>query len=199
MEITDDHIAIGADFSRIFDSNDFLAMLNIPDEAMCVLRAHLILEEFLNLWSSKVTNTEDLYNGTFIPFKTKLVISRNLGMSDDIFMVADRINDVRNRFSHRKGHILEKSTIDALRTKVDDLETNVPMLKCNDFKLFISGKDQYGNPAELTHTWGEADNRIRFLIVFLSFMLKFTHWITGEFVMRGIAYEIEAITVSVSD
>ncbi|WP_440060456.1 hypothetical protein ACTAB0_15225 [Pseudomonas syringae] len=199
MEITDDHVAIGADFSRIFDSNDFLAMLNIPDEAMCVLRGHLILEEFLNLWSSKLTNTEDLYSGTFVPFKTKLVISKNLGMSVDVFIIADKINELGNRFSHRKGHILERSTIDALRIKVDDLETNVPMLKCNDFKLFISGKDQYGDPAELTHTWEKADNRIRFLIVFLSFMLKFTHWITGEFGRRGIVYEIETIAASVSD
>lgn len=199
MEITDDHVAVGADFSRIFDPNDFLAMINIPDEAMCVLRAHLILEEFLNLWCSKLTNTEDLYSGTFVPFKTKLVISKNLGMSGEIFIVADRINEVRNRFSHRKGHTLEKSTIDALRIKVDDLEVNVSMLKCNDFKLFISGKDQHGAAAEFTHTWEKSGNRIRFLIVFLSFMLKFTHWIMGEFGKRGIGYEIETITASVSN
>ncbi|PPS36902.1 hypothetical protein B0F86_26555 [Pseudomonas syringae] len=197
--MTDDHVAIGADFSRIFDSNDFLAMINIPDEAMCILRAHLILEEFLNLWSSKLTDTEDLYSGTFVPFKIKLVISKNLGMSDDIFIIADRINEVRNRFSHRKGHTLERSAVDALRIKVDGLETGVPMLKCNDFKLFVSGKDQYGNSAEFTHTWEKADNRIRFLIVFLSFMLKFTHWITVEFGRRGIVYEIETIAASVSD
>ncbi|MGN2431451.1 hypothetical protein [Pseudomonas syringae] len=103
MEITDDHVAVGADFSRIFDPNDFLAMINIPDEAMCVLRGHLILEEFLNLWCSKLTNTEDLYSGTFVPFKTKLVISKNLGMSGEIFIVADRINEVRNRFSTEKA------------------------------------------------------------------------------------------------
>lgn len=59
MDATNNHVAVGADFSRIFEPNDFLAMVNIPDEALCVLRAHLILEEFLSLWSSKITRTED--------------------------------------------------------------------------------------------------------------------------------------------
>ncbi|MGN2431450.1 hypothetical protein [Pseudomonas syringae] len=82
---------------------------------------------------------------------------------------------------------------------MDDLETNVPMLKCNDFKLFTSGKDQHGAAAEFTHAWEKSDNRIRFLIVFLSFMLKLTHWIMGAFGKRGIGYEIETIAASVSN
>lgn len=69
MKITEDHVAIGGDFNKIFDYRDYLAMLNVPDEAMCILRAHLILEEALGLWASKVTETDDLFSGTFVPFK----------------------------------------------------------------------------------------------------------------------------------
>jgi len=43
-----DHAAISGDFSRIFDATDYMAMVNGTDEAACVLRGHLVLEEFLN-------------------------------------------------------------------------------------------------------------------------------------------------------
>lgn len=29
-----DHIAVGGDFSRIFDHKDYLAMISVPDEAV---------------------------------------------------------------------------------------------------------------------------------------------------------------------
>ncbi len=71
MEIPiEDHKVVGGDFSRIFEAKDYLAMLNVPDEATCVLRGHLILEEVLNIWSSKLTDTEDLFKGGFVSFKT---------------------------------------------------------------------------------------------------------------------------------
>jgi len=97
------HVPVGGDFSRIFDHQDYLAMISIPDEATCILRAHLVLEEVLNLWASKLTGTTDLYAGTFVPFKTKLVIAKNLGMNSGIYSVLDKINEIRNRFSHRKA------------------------------------------------------------------------------------------------
>ncbi|TNB97174.1 hypothetical protein FHG55_08810 [Pseudomonas jessenii] len=189
----DSHIAVGADFSRIFDPQDFLAMINIPDEALCVLRAHLILEEFLNLWSGKITDTEDLYAGIFISFKTKLVISRNLGLDQEIFTIMDKINEIRNRFSHRKGHVLERSMLDALKIKIDAVVPTSQMQKCEEFQLWASGTDQTGKPANITHTWGNADTRIRFLIAFVIFTLKITHWMQSEFTTRGIPFEIAAI------
>lgn len=193
MDATNNHVAVGADFSRIFEPNDFLAMVNIPDEALCVLRAHLILEEFLNLWSSKITGTEDLYSGGFVAFKTKLVISKNLGLSEEIFIIMDKINEIRNRFSHRKGHALDASMLEALKGKVDLAAPTASVLKCEEFSLWTSGKDQHGNRAQITHEWRGADTRIRFLIVFLAFMLKFTHWIQDAFNERGINYEIAAV------
>lgn len=190
MDVDDSHVAVGADFSRIFDPNDFLAMLNIPDEALCVLRAHLILEEFLNLWSSKVAGAEDLYIGGFIPFKTKLIISKNLGMPDELYAVMDSINEIRNRFSHRKGHVLEGSKLDSLKKKIDAVVSVDQMQNCEEFEVHASGVDQHGKPASVVHNWKGANTRIRFLIVFVIFMLKFTHWIQGAFNSRGIPYQI---------
>jgi hypothetical protein len=193
MDIRDDHLAVGADFGKIFDPKDFLAMINIPDEALCVLRAHLMLEEFLNLWSAKTTDTEDLYSGVFVSFKTKLVISKNLGMPNDFYIVLDKINDIRNRFSHRKGHSLEGSMVDALKAKVDKLAPTTQTLKCENFSVYMEGRDSLGNAANITHTWDGADNRIRFLIVFVILMLKFTSWVQEAFKARDIPFEIMAI------
>ncbi|MCF5189565.1 hypothetical protein [Pseudomonas simiae] len=193
MDVHDSHVAVGADFSRIFDAKDFLAMINIPDEALCVLRAHLMLEEYLNLWSGKTTGTEDLYAGSFVPFKTKLVISKNLGMPDELYSIIDKINEIRNRFSHRKGHVLEKSMLDALKKKIDSVVPAAQIQNCDEFQVYASGIDQHGKPASITHSWKGADSRIRFLIIFVIFMLKFTYWIQDAFNVRGIPYEIEAI------
>lgn len=183
-------VAVGGDFNRIFDHEDYLAMISIPDEATCVLRGHLILEEVLNLWSSKVTNTDDLYAGIFVSFKTKLVVSKNLGMSEEIFTVLDKVNDIRNKFSHRKGYQLEKSQITSLKNYVDDVVKSAMIRKCEAFHVFVGGKDENGKPKETTYTWENSDNRVKFVLVFVVLMLKLTYWIQNEFIDRSIAYTI---------
>lgn len=185
-----EEIAVGGDFNRIFDHEDYLAMISIPDEATCILRGHLILEEVLNLWSSKLTNTEDLYAGIFVSFKTKLVVSKNLGMGDELFTVLDKVNDIRNKFSHRKGYQLEKSQITSLKNYVDDAVRPAKIRKCEAFHLFVGGKDENGNPKETTYTWENSDNRVKFVLVFVILMLKLIHWIQNEFIGRGINYTI---------
>ncbi|MBA5601068.1 hypothetical protein H1224_08370 [Pectobacterium aroidearum] len=185
-----DHIVAGGDFSRIFDHKDYLAMISIPDEATCILRGHLILEEVLNLWSSKITSTEDLYAGIFVSFKTKLVVSRNLGISEEICSVLDKVNDIRNKFSHRKGYQLENSQIESLKTKVDNLIGSALTQSCEAFDVFVGGRDEHGNPKEIVYTWGSSDNRVKFVLIFVILMLKITSWIQSEFSRRGIEYNI---------
>ncbi|MCY1426661.1 hypothetical protein D9M71_424840 [compost metagenome] len=186
----ENHAAVGGDFNRIFDHKDYLAMVSIPDEATCILRGHLILEEVLNLWSSKLTDTEDLYAGTFFAFKTKLVISKNLGLTEELFTVLDKINEIRNRFSHRKGYELEGSEIDSLRNRVNRAVASANVQPCETFHVFVGGKDQNGNLIEKTYTWEDSDNRIKFVLIFVILMLKLTHWIQSEFQNRNINYTI---------
>lgn len=183
-------VAVGGDFNRIFDHKDYLAMISVSDEATCILRGHLILEEVLNLWSSKVTNTEDLYAGIFVSFKTKLVVSKNLGMSEELFTVLNKVNDIRNKFSHRKGYQLEKSQIESLKNRVDDVVESAKVQKCEVFHVFVGGKDKNGNLKEITYTWDDSDNRVKFVLVFVILMLKITYWIQNEFNSRGINYTI---------
>lgn len=184
------NIPVGGNFSRIFHPDDYLTMISIPDEATCILRGHLIIEEILNLWCSKITSTEDLYANAFVPFKTKLNISRNLGMNSEIFEVVEKINSIRNRFSHRKGYVLEDSIIDSIKTKVDQLEPAADIQNCESFEAYVSGRDQNGERQDITYRWAESDNRIKFVLIFVILMLKLTRWLQLEFTAREIDYTI---------
>ena len=184
------HVPIGGDFSKIFDHGDYLAMVNIPDQAACVLRAHLILEEALNLWANKVTNCSDLFGGTFVPFKTKLVISKNLGFDGEFFEILDKINVIRNRYSHRRGYELDAQSIESIRNKVNAITEPATLLKCEEFSVFISGKNSSGQAREITHTYKEGDDRVKFLIIFVMLMLKLAWWMQNDFQKRGISYTI---------
>jgi hypothetical protein len=85
------YVGVGGDFGRVFDPEDYLTMVNALDEATVVLRAHLLLEEFLNIWASRNTKTENLFDGAFVQFNTKLVICRNLGLDAAFTEVIDTI------------------------------------------------------------------------------------------------------------
>jgi hypothetical protein len=185
---------VGGDFARVFDQEDYIAMVNAQDEASVVLRAHLILEEFLNIWCSRITGTEDLFAGPFVPFKTKLVVATNLGLSKNFEQVLDKFNEVRNRYSHRRKYALEASALDAIRVKVNDLPADPQILPCEDFHLFVQGTDPQGNRIEVVHEWKTADTKKRVLLVFVQLVMKFVQWMQGEFVRRGIQYQLLATT-----
>ena len=59
------HVRVEGDFARVFDADDYTTMINALDEATVVLRAHLVMEEFLNILAARVTSTEDLFEGIF--------------------------------------------------------------------------------------------------------------------------------------
>lgn len=183
-------VGVGGDFARVFDHEDYMAMVNSFDESSVVLRAHLILEEFLNIWSSRLTQTEDLFAGTFVPFKTKLCVCRNLGLSADYFDVLDKFNDVRNRYSHRRKYALEPNTLDSLRKKVDELASDPGMLRCDNFELFIEGTDSNNQRKQISYTWTTADAKKRIVVVFVILVLKFVQWMQREFNTRGIHYNL---------
>jgi hypothetical protein len=186
------NVQVGGDFANIFDAKDYLAMLNTSDQAACVLRGHMVLEEFVDLWANKVTDCDDLFGGIFVPFKTKLVMGKNLGMSEEIFKVLDKVNDIRNRFGHRRGYELDQQTIDALKNRVNTISGPENINNCEDFHLFRSGIAPDGQRREISHTYHEGDDRMKFVIIFVILMLKLCWWMQSEFQQRGIKYTIIA-------
>lgn len=118
------------------------------------------------------------------------MISRNLGLPNNLFDVFDKINEIRNKFSHRKNHALEKSNLESLKTKTNNISTDANLTNCEEFKLHSSGVDPSGNRVDSIISWSSADNRVKFLIVFIILMLKLTSWIQSEFNRRKIPYTI---------
>ena len=183
-------VRVGGDFARVFDHEDYLIMLNSLDEVSVVLRAHMILEEFLNIWCSRVTGTEDLFFGTFVPFKTKLVIARNLGLSPEYEDILDKLNEVRNRYSHKRKYAIEQSKLDSLKDKVNALPSEPPLLPCEQYHIFATGQDQFGRPHELRYEWATADTKKRMLLIVIQLVMKFVQWMQIEFLRRGIQYNL---------
>ena len=186
----DTHVGVGGDFARVFDHEDYLIMFNSLDEVSVVLRAHMILEEFLNIWCSRITGADDLFSGTFVPFKTKLVVARNLGLAQEYEDILDRFNDVRNRYSHKRKYALEQSKLDSLKDKVNALHSEPPMLPCEQYHIFAQGEDQFGRPQEVRHEWSSTDTKKRVLLVIVQLVLKFVQWMQAEFNRRGIRYSL---------
>ena len=183
-------VGIGGDFASVFDHEDYITMVNAQDEATVVLKAHLILEEFLNIWAAKLTNTSDLFAGTFVAFKTKLVLCRNLGLSDGLFGVLNQFNEVRNRYSHRRKYQLEQQTIDSIRLKVDALPGSPEMFPCNRFEIALEGVDASNVRKRQAYTWESADSRKRVLIVLVVLVMKLVRWMQQQFNAKGINYNL---------
>lgn len=184
------HVQVGGDFARVFDSEDYMSMVNALDEATVVLRAHLVLEEFLNIWAARITGTDDLFDGVFVPFKTKLFICKNLGFAEEFADVFDRVNTIRNRYSHRRKYKLEESGVAGLRGAVDALPSSLPLIPCESFEIYLEGPDANGTRRQLTYTWATADMKKRLTLVQVVLVLKLVQWMQQEFNARGIKYKL---------
>jgi hypothetical protein len=184
------HVGVGGDFARVFDREDYLIMFNSLDEVSVVLRAHMILEEFLNIWCSRTTGTDDLFAGAFVPFKTKLIVARNLGLASEYEDVLDKFNEVRNRYSHKRKYALELSKLDSIKDKVNALHSAPPILPCEQYHIFAQGKDQFGCSQEVRIEWSSTDTKKRVLLVAVQLVMKFVQWMQTEFNRRGIQYSL---------
>ena len=187
---TSQYVGVGGDFGRVFDPEDYLIMVNALDEATVVLRIHLVLEEFLNIWSSRVTKTADLFDGTFVPFKTKLTICQNLGFNAAFATVIDKVNDIRNRYSHRRKYQIEENALISLRDKITALPSVQELLPCEKFEIYLDGVDQMGQRKQLSYSWQTADTKKRLAIIQVILVLKLVQWMQKEFNSRGIAYNL---------
>lgn len=185
------YIAVGGDFANVLDHNDYLALINSTDTAGVVLRAHLILEDFLNIWCSKTSGSEDLFKGPFIGFRSKLSVAQNLGLDSKIFEVLDRFNKIRNSYSHNRRYTLEQSRLDALILLVDDLHISDKLLPCKDFSIYIEGTETAsGRNIERNYKYENADLNKKIIIVFMVLVLNLLSWMQSEFERKGINYTI---------
>lgn len=184
------HIPVCGDFVRIFDEQTFLSMLNSRDEALIALKFHLIMEEFINIWCSKITGLDDLFKGMdFVPFKTKLQIARNLGLNEDFYRSLDKLNGIRNKYSHRLKFEVGNSDVESLASLIDNCDVGSLFSKCSEFTVASSGLGQDGGRVSETHSWA-SDNKKRLFIMCVTLTTKLTFWMQEQFNGRGISYTL---------
>ena len=149
------------DFDVVFDKEDYLSMVQAHDESAAVLRAHLVLEEFLNVWAAKITATPDLFAGGFISFKNKLQICQNLGLEFKFCKIAESINEMRNGYSHRRKYELQPSKLNAMAAQIDGLPSKTDIGRCKNFEIALAGTSPDGQPQTWEYTWATADSEIK--------------------------------------
>lgn len=185
------YVNVAGDFANVLDHNDYSALVNSTDTVGVVLRAHLILEDFLNIWCAKVTGSEDLFKGPFVGFNSKLSIAKNLGLNEKLCEVLDRFNKIRNKYSHDRKYTLEQSRLDALIGFVDELPLSENILPCRDFSIYIGGIYTItGERIEKNYKYEDADLNKKIIIVFIVIVLKLLSWMQSEFERKGINYTI---------
>lgn len=189
---TDTYVRIGGDFERVFDGEDYLAMLNSLDEVSVVLRAHLVLEEFLNIWCDRVTGANSLFGKIFVPFKIKLAIAQNLGFATEYAKIFDKFNEIRNGYSHKRKYALQQETLNSIKNKVNALSSTPPWRPCEELGIFAEGSDQSGQRQKIQYEWASCDIKKRLLLVFIPLVMKLTQWMQSEFDRRGIEYTLVA-------
>lgn len=70
-ESGNEYIRIDGDFTSIYNLKNMEGLINANDEISVILRGHLILEEFLNLWIEKNINY-NIFDDGFFFFQNKV-------------------------------------------------------------------------------------------------------------------------------
>jgi len=187
-----EHSVTGGDFAIVFDTEDYIAIARAADEVSTVLRAHLIMEEILNIWITKITGV-DVFGDVFVPFKNKLSIAENVGLANEFVEFLDRFNNMRNKYSHRRKYRVESSQLDSLCKRVDKLPSLIKSSTCEEFSIHISATTPAGTEENTVWTWHDSEPFKKIFILFLNFVFKCVDWMQAEFSKRGIQFQMTLI------
>ena len=182
-------VRISNDFEKIFCVKNMGYLINSSDEISCVLRGHLMLEECLNLWIGKILDHDILSAGSF-NFKSKLDIAKKLGLCPDICEAMTEINKIRNKLSHKIGYEVQDSEIDLIKQKVDKIQTNQEVAKCELFPTVKEGLSETNNKVVWESNWETSNNTGKLAIIFHVFAIKILIWFQAKFIELGIKYSI---------
>lgn len=187
-ESGNEYIRIDGDFTSIYNLKNMEGLINANDEISVILRGHLILEEFLNLWIEKNINY-NIFDDGFFSFKTKLNISKKIGLPSDYFDALNSINTLRNKLSHRIGYQVQESELNVIKSKVDRIDIGDSLLNCE--QITTTRVYHIGGSAESeTRNWQSSDINNKLVIIFVILAIKLTTWIQKEFIYRNISYRI---------
>ncbi|WP_191963627.1 hypothetical protein [Neisseria zalophi] len=138
-----------SNFSDYTSFNIIKDALKTPDEVGSTLRMHLFFERILESWIYANCNREDFFENTQVGFWTKLQIASNLGLPQEVFDIAKKLNRIRNKIAH---HLINESSNGIDNSLLDSLKDifknkiikNHPQWQGNDIGMFFYDDD--GNP-----------------------------------------------------
>jgi len=123
------YIAINGDLGVFLDSNKYVPILNINDEAAVVLRLSLLIENFLEIFIKNVRRpgTENFVKPARY-FMAKVETSVALGLPLSIAKALVTINSIRNKFAHKLDYSMNDEDFNEIEASVNliDIETVNP-------------------------------------------------------------------------
>jgi hypothetical protein len=89
-------------------------MLNIllnEDELGAVVRAHILIEQYVDHFLSLVVYNHDYLDKMSIDFSNKVKLAVSLGLDEEIYKPINSITSIRNKFAHRANFKLDSSDV----------------------------------------------------------------------------------------
>lgn len=182
------YVRISGDFESIFNQKNMQGLINSNDEIAVILRGHLILEEFLNLWVLKNLGY-DIFGDKFFAFKTKLDISMRVGLRKEFINVLSEINTLRNKLSHRIGFEIKISDLNSIRDKVNRIKTSKEVDDCDTLTLTRVYHQDNGIES-FSMDWNSSDFTNKLIAIIYTLIMKLIIEFQDEFIARDIDYKI---------
>jgi hypothetical protein len=81
------------------------------DELGAVVRAHILIEQYIDHYLSLAVSNNDYLNKMNIDFSNKTKLAVAMGLDEEIYKPINAITNIRNKFAHRDDFKLDNSDI----------------------------------------------------------------------------------------
>jgi hypothetical protein len=111
----------------------FNILLN-EDELGAVVRAHILIEQYVDHFLSLVVSNHDYLDKMSIDFSNKVKLAVAMGLDEEIYKPINSITSIRNKFAHRANFKLDSSDVKSFydsfvaedRDGIQDIISNNP-------------------------------------------------------------------------
>lgn len=165
------------------DLEVLVKMVETEDDVGCVLRSHLVLEQFLNVYVSDRVGVKNFFSEMRLRFSDKLNIAERLGLNYEIFAALKMLNRIRNNIAHESNFCVEINDVEKLKSAVWNVRFKGEKFPTpEDMKLYIAP----GGRADKSQTYdfSTGDVRVKFILVVGGMLSKCTFWLHKDAVER---------------
>ncbi|WP_434657328.1 hypothetical protein J3P96_11925 [Pseudomonas sp. R3-56] len=179
-----DVTTVDLDIDALSRSDILIAAAETDDEIGCVLRIHLMVEQFLTVYVREKRQPElKAFVSSPREFGQKLAYSTAFGLPLPIAAVAHQINNIRNKMAHNMDQSFNDGDIQQLARLVNQMsDVDLSFTPVEKRTISLSLK----RPGE-TLTYTTEGNRIKFLISSLSFWGTALRWLIEDAARTKIA------------